>query len=82
MTHPASPQTLPAPVDARSRTPMADLDRGSVGDLKLLMAVLKELGRLGSNVPGPRGRTILWAINQLAWRVSVNPRTTVGLMLC
>jgi len=64
--HPASPQTLPAPVDTCSRTPMADLDGGSVGDLKLLMAVLKELGWLGSNVPGPRGRTILWAINQLA----------------
>ena len=69
MTHPPSPETLPASVETIAHAAVADLDRGSVGNLKMLLAVLEQLGWLGSYVPGSRGRTILRTVNQLAWRM-------------
>lgn len=66
MTYLATPQAPLALVHAHTQAAMADLERGSVGNLKDLHVVLKHFPRLSTDVPWPRGGAILRTIHRLA----------------
>ena len=59
-------QALPAPVHAHAHAAVADLQRGSVGHLQLLLVVLEHLRGLDVDIPGARGDAILGAVYGLA----------------
>lgn len=64
--HPSTSPAPPALGHPSSHTVVTCLDRGSVRNLEVFLMILKQLVRLGSNVPWSRSRSILGAINQLA----------------
>ena len=65
MTHPSPSVAPPAPVHAHPAAVVADLHRGRVRDLKILVVIREEVVWLSSNVPRPGGGAIMRTVDHL-----------------